>query len=64
MKRIETITAKALELVGHDRYKLVLMVSKRAEQLSNGAELLSKQIKTNKNIQTLHSWKLLRAKLD
>lgn len=48
MQRIETITAKALELVGHDRYKLVLMVSKRAEQLSNGAEPL---IKADKNKQ-------------
>ncbi|WP_458701208.1 DNA-directed RNA polymerase subunit omega [Sulfurospirillum sp. 1307] len=40
--RIEKITAKALERMGDDRYKLSLLVSKRAEQLSNGAEPLVK----------------------
>ncbi|MBV5279273.1 MAG: DNA-directed RNA polymerase subunit omega [Campylobacteraceae bacterium] len=44
--RTEEITAKALALVGHDRYKLVLMVSKRVEQLANGAEAL---VKADKN---------------
>ncbi|ACZ11682.1 DNA-directed RNA polymerase subunit omega [Sulfurospirillum deleyianum] len=48
MQRTEEITAKALELVGQDRYKLVMMVSKRADQLSNGAEPL---IKADKNKQ-------------
>ncbi|MDD2383013.1 MAG: DNA-directed RNA polymerase subunit omega [Sulfurospirillaceae bacterium] len=46
--RIEETIAKALSLVGHDRYKLVLMTSKRAEQLANGAEPL---IKADKNKQ-------------
>lgn len=38
--RSEQITAKALALVGDDRYKLSILVSKRAEQLSRGAEPL------------------------
>ncbi len=38
--RIEKITAKALKHLNDDRYKLSLLVSKRAEQLSNGAEPL------------------------
>lgn len=48
MKRIEEITAKALLQVGHDRYKLVLLASKRADQLANGAEPL---VKADKNKQ-------------
>lgn len=44
--RTEEITAKALALVGQDRYRLVLMIAKRAEQLANGAEPL---IKVDKN---------------
>lgn len=40
--RIEKITAKALARMNDDRYKLSLLVSKRAEQLSNGAEPLIK----------------------
>ena len=46
MQRIEEITAKALALVGQDRYKLVLLTSKRADQLANGAEPL---VKLDKN---------------
>jgi len=46
MQRTEEITAKALGLIGQDRYKLVMLVSKRAEQLSNGAEPL---VKADKN---------------
>lgn len=45
--RTEKITAKALEFVNDDRYKLALLVSKRAEQLSNGAEPLVKVDKSN-----------------
>jgi DNA-directed RNA polymerase subunit omega len=48
MKRIEEITAKALDQVGQDRYKLVLLTSKRADQLANGAEPL---VKADKNKQ-------------
>lgn len=40
--RTEQITALALKAVNDDRYKLALLVSKRAEQLSNGAEPLIK----------------------
>ncbi len=36
-KRIEEIAAKALEKMGDDRYRLSLVVAKRAEQLANGA---------------------------
>lgn len=38
--RSEQITARALKMVDEDRYKLSILVSKRAEQLSNGAEPL------------------------
>lgn len=37
MQRIEQITAKALEKMGNDRYRLSLVVAKRAEQLAAGA---------------------------
>lgn len=40
MERIEKIIAKALDRVDNDRYKLSLVVSKRAEQLANGASVL------------------------
>ncbi len=46
--RTEEITAKALALVGQDRYRLVMLVSKRADQLSNGAEPL---VRADKNKQ-------------
>ncbi|MDY0264440.1 MAG: DNA-directed RNA polymerase subunit omega [Epsilonproteobacteria bacterium] len=48
MQRMEEITAKALQYVGQDRYKLVLLTAKRADQLANGAEPL---IKADKNKQ-------------
>lgn len=35
--RVEQIASKALEKVGDDRYKLSLMVAKRAKELANGA---------------------------
>ncbi|EOJ2434497.1 DNA-directed RNA polymerase subunit omega, partial [Campylobacter jejuni] len=35
--RIEEIAAKALERMGDDRYRLSLVVAKRAEQLADGA---------------------------
>ncbi|NDJ27778.1 DNA-directed RNA polymerase subunit omega [Campylobacter sp. MIT 12-8780] len=37
MQRIEEIAAKALQKMGNDRYKLSLVVAKRAEELANGA---------------------------
>ena len=46
MQRIEEITAQALQRIGQDRYKLAMLVSKRAEQLANGAEPL---VKLDKN---------------
>lgn len=36
-QRMEEIAAKALEKMNNDRYKLSLMVAKRAEDLANGA---------------------------
>jgi len=45
--RTEQITAKALKYVNDDRYKLALLVAKRAEQLANGAEPLVKIDKSN-----------------
>lgn len=56
MQRIEEITAKALTHVGYDRYKLVLLTSKRADQLANGAEPL---VKADKNKQKLTDIALL-----
>jgi DNA-directed RNA polymerase subunit omega len=38
--RLEKITAKAMEQLGGDRYKLSLAVAKRAEALASGAEPL------------------------
>ena len=38
--RIEEIAAKAGEAVGDDRYKLALLVAKRAEAIANGAQIL------------------------
>lgn len=38
--RLEQITAKALKLLDGDRYKLALVVAKRADQLSSGHEPL------------------------
>ncbi|MBZ7931763.1 DNA-directed RNA polymerase subunit omega [Campylobacter sp. RM12910] len=35
--RIEEIAAKALRKMGDDRYRLSLVVAKRAEQLADGA---------------------------
>lgn len=40
MMRTEKITAKAMEKLDGDRYKLSLVVAKRADQLSSGAEPL------------------------
>ncbi|MDL0088434.1 DNA-directed RNA polymerase subunit omega [Campylobacter gastrosuis] len=38
--RTEQITAQALKQLGDDRYKLSLVVAKRAEAIANGAEIL------------------------
>lgn len=38
--RTEQITAKALQQIGDDRYKLSLVVAKRAEAIANGAQVL------------------------
>ncbi|OCX42580.1 DNA-directed RNA polymerase subunit omega [Campylobacter ornithocola] len=38
--RVEQITAKALKKLKDDRYKLALVVAKRAEELANGADPL------------------------
>ena len=38
--RSEVVAARALKLVGDDRYKLALAVAKRAEALAGGAKSL------------------------
>ena len=48
--RSEQIITKALEKVGDDRYKLTLIVAKRAEQLGNGAEPLIDDTAKLKNV--------------
>jgi DNA-directed RNA polymerase subunit omega len=49
MLRIEQVTAKALERVGNDKYLLTAAVSKRSNELANGAQALivvdSKKVK-------------------
>lgn len=49
MLRIEQVTAKALERVGNDKYLLSTAVSKRSNELANGATALiaidSKKVK-------------------
>jgi len=47
LMRTEKITAKALKFVDNDRYKLSLLVAKRAKQLANGAEVLIKKEDAN-----------------
>ena len=47
MIRTEQVIAEALKKVDSDRYLLSIMVSKRAEQLANGAQPLVKA-STNK----------------
>ena len=48
--RSEEIITKALNLVDNDRYKLSLMVAKRAEQLAAGAEPLIQNSAKLKNV--------------
>ena len=48
--RSEQIITKALEKVGDDRYKLSLIVAKRAEKLGNGAEPLIDDTAKLKNV--------------
>jgi DNA-directed RNA polymerase subunit omega len=49
MKRLEQITAKALERVNHDRYLLSKAVGKRAEELNAGAApLVDMDVKKHK----------------
>jgi DNA-directed RNA polymerase subunit omega len=48
--RSEQITAKALVSIGNDRYKLAVLVSKRAEQLTGGAEPLIETTKDMKPV--------------
>lgn len=40
MQRIEEIATEALKKMNNDRYKLSLVVAKRAEELANGAVAL------------------------
>jgi DNA-directed RNA polymerase subunit omega len=47
--RLEQIVSKALKQVNNDNYVLSLMVSQRANELSNGSEPLI-DMKKNKNL--------------
>lgn len=47
MTRLEEIAAKALSNLNGDRYKLALMVARRAEALANGAVPL---VQTDKEV--------------
>jgi DNA-directed RNA polymerase, omega subunit len=46
--RTEQIVAKALKVTGGDRYKLSLMISKRAEQLAPGEPPLIDNVDTRR----------------
>ena len=48
--RSERIITKAREKVGDDRWKMSLIVAKRAEQLGNGAEPLIDDTAKLKNV--------------
>lgn len=48
--RAEQIITKALQKVGDDRYKLALMVAKRAEQLSTGSSALVENVGKMKSV--------------
>ncbi len=48
--RAEQIITKALQKVGDDRYKLALMVAKRAEQLGSGASALVENTSKMKSV--------------
>lgn len=48
MLRTEQVVSKALKITNGDRYKLSLIVAKRVEMLSNGAEILIKDVDTKK----------------
>lgn len=48
--RSEQIITKALERVGDDRYKLSIIVAKRAEQLGAGAQPLIEDCSKMKNV--------------
>ncbi|MDR1284870.1 MAG: DNA-directed RNA polymerase subunit omega [Campylobacteraceae bacterium] len=48
--RSEQITARALVVVGNDRYKLAVLVARRAEQLARGAEPLIEVTKDKKPV--------------
>ncbi|MDR1976593.1 MAG: DNA-directed RNA polymerase subunit omega [Campylobacteraceae bacterium] len=48
--RSEQITARALKAAGDDRYKLSVLVSRRAEQLSLGAQPLIDNIQDLKPV--------------
>ncbi|KAF0591315.1 DNA-directed RNA polymerase, omega subunit [Candidatus Campylobacter infans] len=48
--RAEQIITKALQKVGDDRYKLALMVAKRAEQLGAGASALVENTSKMKSV--------------
>ena len=51
--RIEEIAAKALEAVGDDRYKLALLVAKRAEAIANGAQILVDVKRNSMNLKAM-----------
>ena len=48
IERLEEVAAKALEKMDNDRYKLSLVVAKRAEELANGADPLVGGLDKNK----------------
>ncbi len=61
--RTEKITAKALKYVDDDRYKLALLVAKRAEQLANGAEPLINTADANSKLTDIALYEVSEGKV-
>ena len=62
-KRIEEVAAKALEKMGNDRYRLSLVVAKRAEQLANGATPLVDFDKNKNNLADIALYEIAENKI-
>ncbi|KAA6224714.1 MULTISPECIES: DNA-directed RNA polymerase subunit omega [unclassified Campylobacter] len=63
MQRIEEVVAKALKKMNDDRYKLALVVAKRAEQLAQGAQPLIEFDKTKMKLADLALFEIAEGKI-
>lgn len=61
--RIEEVAARALEKMGNDRYRLSLVVAKRAEQLANGATPLVEADKSRLKFADIALYEIAESKI-